>query len=507
MVGGAAASPTRDLSAEITAFTRRSSRRYNRSRTSLRDLFSDLYSYALALGCVVALAASFVAGLQGEIISRGTAGRVTVSGHWPLIPAPVLWALLVYAALAAVMTLSRRLGPITVQGPEGQWWLPLPVDRRPMVLPPFLRRCIVGGVASGAAFLPFSVLTSVERSFPGHLLASATFGAVGVVAIALAGLMQLEIMSHRAGRLASAAALVPCAVLPCVAASPWPLAIAVLAAVLLLGIVGSRAGQVRGADLIRGGAVAGHAASSLFFMDTNELFRSLHGAGQRGDARRAARFYAKPARGPFGALVRADIVAFVRLHPSLTVPVVWLGVIIAVLLVDYGLPALAQIAVIAIAGCAVASSAGTVARRTVLVPGLDTLLPVPLAFIRASRTLMPALALSLWMACLGGVLVLLGVAGPALILLGALAGIGMGAGAVRGAARPVSDWSVPPVETPFGPLPQAQLVTLFHGLDVTMLALAPVLVSVYVGGVHPVTVMVQGLISAGALAAVLFRSR
>jgi hypothetical protein len=242
-------------------------------------------------------------------------------------------------------------------------------------------------------------------------------------------------------------------------------------------------------------------------MDTNELFRSLHGARQRGDARRAARVYAKPARGPFGALVRADIVAFVRLHPSLTEPVVWFAVIIAVLLVDHGLPALAQIAVIAIAGCAVASSAGTVARQTVLIPGLDTLLPVPLAFIRASRTLMPALALSLWMACLGGVLVLLGVAGPALILLGALAGIGMGAGAVRGAARPVSDWSVPPVETPFGPLPQAQLVTLFHGLDVTMLALAPVLVSVYVGGVHPVTVMVQGLISAGALAAVLFRSR
>lgn len=503
---GAATRSTRDLSADIASFTRRSSRRYNRSRTSLKNLFTDLYSYGLALGCAVALAASVVISMKDAITSRVEAGSVHISAHWPLIPAPALWTLTVYAALSTVMMLARRMGPIMVQGPEGQWWLPLPVDRRPMVLPPFLRRSILSGLASAAVFLPFSVLTSTERTLPEHLLGSTTFGAVTVVALALAGAMQLEVISPRLGPLAAAVALIPCAVLPSLTDRPWAMMAAALSAAVLLGAVASRAGQVRGADLVRGGAVAGHARSSLFFMDTNELLRAFHGARRIGSARRAAGFYSRPARGPVSAMIRADTAAFLRLHPSVALPLSWLGSIIAMLLVDHGLPALAQIGVITIAGCAVASSTGTVARQAALVPGLDSLLPISPPWVRTGRTLMPALAMSAWMTCLTGILVLLGVAGPALILLGALSGVGMGAGAVRGATRPVSDWSVPPAETPFGPIPHAQIGSLLRGLDFTVLALAPVLASIYTGDVHPAALIAQGLISAGAFGAVVLRT-
>lgn len=497
--------PSRSLAWGIVRFTRRSSRRYNRHRTSLADLFADLYSYALALGCALALAVSFVIGLRNEIADRGPVGRGLISNEWLVLPGPVLWTLLTYAALAGITTLARRLGPISVQGPEGVWWLPLPVDRRPMVLPAFLRRCLLTCTGAAAAFLPFSFLTSLERTGPEHLLASATFGALGVLAVALAAMLQLEIINRRFTRVASAVVLVPCAVLPSLTSSPWPLILAILSAVVLISFIAPRAGQVRGAELIRGGAVAGHASSSIFFLDTNEMLRALRGGQHAVGTGRASRFYARPARGPVRALFRADIVAFIRLHPSVAAPMLCLGACIAVLLVDEGLPAFLQLAVIALAGCATASSVGTVPRRTALVPGLDALLPIAPSLVRVSRTLMPAFAMALWMACLSGILVLLGDVGPALILVGALSGVAMGAGAVRGATRPTPDWSVPPVETPFGPVPQAQFSSLLRGLDVTILAMVPLLVALYIGAANSSMIIVQAVISTGIFAAVVLR--
>ncbi|WP_285319346.1 DUF6297 family protein [Pseudarthrobacter sp. lyk4-40-TYG-27] len=499
------AASSRSLAWEIVRSTRRSSRRYNRSRTSVADLFADLYSYALALGCALTVAVSFVIGLRIEIGDRGPAGRGVISPEWLVLPGPVLWTLLTYAALAGITTLARRLGPISVRGPEGNWWLPLPVDRRPMVLPAFLRRCVLTCAGAFAAFLPFSFLTSLGRTAPQHLLASATFGAVSVLAVALAALQQLEIINHRFTRSASAVVLLPCAVLPSLTWSPWPLILAALSAIVLISVIAPRAGHVRGAELIRGGAVAGHASASIFFMDTNEMFRVFRGNRHAVETGRAARFYARPARGPVGALFRADIVAFIRLHPSMAAPVFCLGACISVLLVDAGLPAPLQLAVITLAGCATASSVGTVPRRTALVPELDALLPVAPALVRANRTLMPALAMSLWMVCLSGILVMLGPVEPALVLMGALSGVAMGAGAVRSATRPAPDWSVPPVETPFGPVPQSQFSSLLRGLDVTILALGPLLLALYFGAVNPFLIILQAIISTGVVAVVVLR--
>lgn len=496
---------SRSLAWWIVRFTRKSSHRYNRSRTSLADLFGDLYSYALAVGCALTLAVSFVIGLRNEIADQGPVGRGFISNEWLVLPGPVLWTLLTYAALAGITTLARRLGPISVQGAEGGWWLSLPVDRRPMVLPAFLRRCVLTCMGAAAAFLPFSFLTSLERTAPEHLLASATFGALGVLAVALAAMLQLEIINHRFTRLASAVILMPCAILPSLTLSPWPLILATLSAVVIVSVIAPRAGQIRGAELIRGGAVAGHATASIFFMDTNEIFRALRGNQHVVGTGRASGFYARPARAPIRALVLADTVAFIRLHPSIAAPMLCLGACIAVLLVDDGLPAFLQLAVIALAGCATASSTVTVARRTAQVPGLDALLPIEPSLVRVSRTLMPAFAMAFWMACLSGVLVLLGTVGPALILVGALSGAAMGAGAVRGATRPTPDWSLPPVETPFGPVPQAQFSSLLRGPDVTVLAMLPLLVALYIGAANPSVIIAQAVISTGVFAAVVLR--
>ena len=500
--------PDRHLAAEIVSFTRRSTRQYKRSRTSWGERFVDAYSWGLGIGVSLAIAASFVLALRNEIADHASAGNSIIGTQWLVLPVPVLWTSVTYAFLLVVAHLARKLGPITVGGPESTWWLSLPIDRRPMVLPPFLRKAALTGAGLAVVYFPFSLVTAVDRSVTGHFLASAAFGSAGVIAVTLAAFQQLGVLGPRLGRAVTMAVLLACAVLPAVSGSPWPSALAGVAAVVLLAVVGPRAGEVSGEELIRGGAVAGHTGASLFMMDSNEVLRAL-GAGRKTvDAGRAASLLARPARGPLRALIRADTVAFLRLNPPLIPSLLWLAACIAVLLVEGGLPELAQLAVIVIAGCATASGMGSVARKTALVPALDGLLPLHPALVRTSRTLMPCLAMAAWMATLSGLLVFLGASDPALITVGALSGVGMGAGTLRSATKSAPDWSAPPVDTPFGPVPRAQLGSLMRGLDVTILATVPLLVALYLGYTPWSVVIVQALFSTGiVLVSVLSRPK
>ncbi|MDI2033686.1 DUF6297 family protein [Paenarthrobacter nitroguajacolicus] len=500
--------PDRRLAAEIVSFTRRSARRYKRSRISWGERFVDAYSWGLGIAVSLTIAASFVLALRNEIAGRASTGNSIIGTQWLILPEPVLWSAVTYAFLLVVANLARKLGPITVGGPESTWWLSLPIDRRPMVLPPFLRKVALTGAGLAVVYLPFSMVTAVNRTAAEHLVASATFGAAGVIAVTLAAFQQLDMLGPRAGRAATMTALLACAVLPAVPASPWLAAVAGLAAVVLLAVAGPRTGEVRGEELIRGGAVAGHTGASLFMMDTNEVLRALGGGRKTVDGGRAAGFFAKPVGGPLRALIRADVVAFLRLNPPLIPSLLWMLACIAMLLVEGGLPEFAQLAIVVIAGCATASGMGGVARKTALVPELDALLPLHPALVRGSRTLMPCLAMAAWMAVLSGLLVFLGASDPALIAVGALAGVGMGAGTLRSATKAAPDWSAPPVDTPFGPVPRAQLGTLMRGLDVTILAMVPLLVGLYLGYTPGIVGIVQALFSAGiVLVSVLSRPK
>lgn len=487
---------TRELAADLVRFTRKSSRRYTRSRTGWSDRFVDAYSWGLGIAVSLTIAASFVLALRDELADRASTANSIIDHRWLVLPEHLLWTSVAFTTLLVISNLARKLGPITVNRPESRWWLPLPIDRRPMVLPLFLRKAVITGLASSVVYCAFSLVTAPGLGPLEHLFASVTFGAAGVIAVAMAAAQQLGVLGPRWGRAVTAAALLACAALAPVA-SPLTAAVASSAAVVLLAILGPRAGEVRGEELVRGGAVAGHAGASLFMMDSNEVLRALSGGRKRVDGGRAARLYARSPRGPLGALIRADVVAFLRLNPPLTPPLAWLAACIAMLLVEGGLPQFAQLAVIAIAGCATASGMGTVARKTALVPEIDALLPLHPALVRTSRTLMPCLAMAVWMAILSGCLVLLGAASPALILVGALAGIGMGAGSLRAATRTAPDWSAPPVDTPFGPVPRAQLSSQMRGLDVTILALVPLLIALYLGYVPLSVVIVQAVFSAG----------
>lgn len=487
----------RELASEIVRFTRRSARRYKRSRISWGTRFVDAYSWGLGIGVSLTIAASFVLALRNEIADRASTQNSIIGAQWLVLPESLLWTSVTFAALLVISNLARKLGPMSVNGAESTWWLTLPIDRRPMILPPFVRKVALTTAGSAVLYLPFSMVTAVDRAPLEHLLASLTFGAAGAVAVVLSAMQQLALLGPRMSKGIAAAVLLACSVLPALSSSPWPTALVAITAVGLLAVVVPRTGQVRGDELVRGGAVAGHAGASLFLMDANEVLRALGGGSKRVDGGRAARFYARHSGGALRALIRADVVAFLRLNPPLMTPILWFVACIAVLLVEGGLPEFAQLAVIVIAGCATASGMGTVARKTALVPELDALLPLHPALVRSSRALMPCLAMAVWMALLSGALVLLGAADPWLVGTGALAGIGMGAGTLRAATRTPPDWTAPPVETPFGPVPRAQLGSLMRGLDVTILALVPMLLTLYLGYVPMSVVVVQAVFSVG----------
>jgi hypothetical protein len=460
------------------------------------DVVVDLYSTALASGCVLALVVSFVVALRDELVARSQVQAGLVDERWQILPQGVLWAGLTYLALVGVVLTARKLGPVAVARAEGAWWLPLPVDRLPMILPTFLRRIAAVGVGAFVLYVPFSLLTAATRSLGTHLVAAATFGAGAVIAVGGAALLQLGYARSRWASILGLVGLVPLALLPFLASSPIPLLVSASVAGVLIAYVGTRVGAVPGSELVRGGAVSGHVGASLFFMDTNELARALASGPRPVAATYGSHFYAGAVRGPFDALVRADSVAFLRAQPPPLGPLVWFLICLAPVLVEPALPVLLYLAVITMAGCATASGFGTVARRTAIIPELDALLPLTPVRVRCSRILMPALAMAVWLGTLMFALAVLGVAGPSLILLGAMAGAGMGAGVVRAASRPPTDWTRPLVDTPFGPIPSDQLASQLRGTDTTILAIVPLLFALYLGDVSPVLILAQAVASA-----------
>lgn len=476
-----------DPAFDVVRFTRIAARQRSRREHRYRDVLVDVYSTGLGLAVVLMMLGSLIFAVRTHLVLElGTASSATVT-----IPQEYLPAGLTVAGLLAVALFSRKIGPVNVRRTEGFWWLGLPVGRRRMVEGSFLRRVLLLCLGAAVVYLPFSVLTFLTAQPLGHALASATFGLAAASVMLLSAIRQVPGLSQ--GPVPTLVLSLATSALPSVASAGlyWP-AVVLMAAVLGLWLlVAAKLGSIPGADLSRGGAVAGHAGSAVFFMDVNELTRAFSGTPGSGSVSTFRRLYALPAARPWTALLLADATAFLRHTTQWHTLVALLALGLAVMMADGGLVLPARLAVLLAAGCAAASAVGVVAKRTAITPGVDAALPLHPAAVRLSRMVLPALALSFWMGCLAGGLVLLGLADPALLVPGAIAGLGMGAAAVRGAYRRAPDWSRPPVETPFGPVPSAQLRSFTAGIDTVVIAMAPVLLALYVGQVPGILVVAQ----------------
>lgn len=477
---------------DVVRFTRASARQRSRREHRYEDVLVDVYSTGLGLAVVLMMLGSLVFAVRTHLVLEpGAASSATL-----MIPQEYFRAGLTAAALLAVAAFSRKIGPVNVRRPEGFWWLGLPVGRRRMVEGSFLRRVLMLGLGTAVAYLPFSVLTFLTAQPVGHILAAVTFGLAAAAVMLLSAMRQVPGRNH--GPVPTLVLSVATSALPSVASAGlyWPGVVLMVAVLALWLLVASRLGNIPGADLTRGGAVAGHAGSAVFFMDVNELTRAFSGTPGSGSLPRFRRLYALPAARPWTALLLADATAFLRQATQWRTLGALLVLGLAVMMADGGLALPARLAVLLVAGCAAASAVAAVAKRTAITPGVDAVLPLHPAAVRLSRMMLPMLALALWMGCLAGGLVALGMAGPMLLIPGTIAGLGMGAAAVRGAYRRAPDWSRPPVETPFGPVPTAQLRSFTAGIDTVVIAMAPVLLALYAGQIPAVLIVAQLVASA-----------
>lgn len=495
-------------------FTRQASGTFIGSRRRFRDALIDVYTAVLAAGTVGALAAGLVLALRGQVAqawSADPAGRTLVAPPSFALPYGTAAVVLVFAALVAVMVLARKFGPASVSAAEGYWWLSLPLNRRPMVTGRLVRRLLLVWAGASVLFLPFGFVTDLGAGISGQLLAAGVFGLAAVCVVLLAAVQQARPaprsgVDRRTGLIPGLLVVALLSLLPVqVAAGSWALGLSALSVTCALWlVVSARLERISTRELVRGGAVSGHAGAAVFLMDPNEVGRALSADSGGVASSRAGRWFARGGRTPFGALLRADTVAFLRTRGLWVRPLVLLVLCLSLLLTGGAQPRLVQLALVAGTVCAAVPALGALARRTAITPGLDLLLPLSPAMVRLSRMVLPAAALALWSAVFCAVLVLMGAGSPALIALGALAGVGFGASAVRGAYRVQPDWTVPPADTPFGPVTTAQTGAMIRGLDTTLVALVPLLLGLFLGHVPGLVLLAQAGFSVGCVLVVMY---
>jgi hypothetical protein len=511
--------PTAGHDAELSgAAVRRLTRRATAARADttllarLGDLWGDLVSIAIGIGVL----AGWVASLRERISLAGS--PVTAAA----LPAGLTGAITVVIAVAGVVVLLDRLGPVNCTPAAGAWWLPLPARRRGLLTGELRRVSTVVVVVTGV--LAFPVLAGLSST----LAVGTAVGALAVVAgcaAALVGGTAVNQTRGRGGRLAPTAGVLVVGVLalgaiggtvaagvgqavPDVPAPP-PAAAAALALTSVPLLVAAVRGLDRlGAAQLRTlGATSQYAAASAVTLDTRELGRALAARTRRPPAR-SRRFVRVRSAG--AAVVAADATAVARAPWQAGQLVAAVAVPVLVARTE-GLGALPWALCLAcLAGWALAAvAAGHPARLAHVAPAIDRLLPLSSTRVVVARAAVP-LALLAAVTTLTGVL--LGVRSGAPVFwttLCAATAPAWAAAAIRGALRPEVDWSGPVVSTPMGAVPAGVGAGFLSGVDVGVLGSLPFAAALLLDVAGPGVVAVQlgwaVALGAGALALVARR--
>jgi uncharacterized protein DUF6297 len=495
--------------AAVRRWTRRATAA--RASTTLGQRLSDAWGGLVSAGVGVAVAGGGLASLRERIALAGAPVTATV------LPAPLTSAALVLLALAGVVVVLARLGPVSATPAAAAWWLPLPADRRGLLRGELVR--LTAAVGGGAVLLALPLVLGAVAA-PTAVSALGGLGwAVAAAVAAVGGTVLLQTrrrdrgVAAAAGAVAGAAAVVPAVVgtlaaaggVPVGAPAPgtppgWALAAAALAAAALL-VQGDRGlGRLDAGRLLAGGGTAGRASGSLLSLDTRQLGRAL--AGRDRPPRRSRRF--APVRRPWQAVVAADLAVLVRGRWQLG----QLAVAAAVPVVVARSEGLGALPPLVWAGCLLgwglaATAAGRAAREAHGAPELDRLFALSAAAVVRSRAVVPVLATGL-VCTVSGLLLGVGTGQAGTwALLGLAVAPAWAAASLRGATRPDPDWSGPVVSTPMGVLPAGVGATLVQGVDLGVAGSLPLLAALGTGGPTPLLVAGQAAWSLLLAAAVL----
>ncbi|MBI9115531.1 DUF6297 family protein [Sanguibacter suaedae] len=473
-------------------------------RRTVGEILTDVTYAAVCVALAAVLLLGVAGAVRDALLTAATEGQPFASGLVRTVLVASLATLTGWAAL--------RLGPVSVPPHVAQWWLPLPVRRRGVLVPACLRAALVATVVCAVATVVVVATTLDVVTTTSVLVALVTGAEVGSVTVSLAGLLQVG--GRVPGGLLTATEVLVGAV-PAVGAvllllaprtmmgvddaawwtdAAWPaLTVGAVVCAGLLALWASRLGRVGAATLTSASASVGHASGATLSLDTRELGRAM--SRERSGSRRSATSFSA-VRGPRTAVVASEGVDLLRDPGALarTVAAGCAGLVAQQVPVLGGGPGLAVV-LVTVGLCAAAVGARG-ARTAVVVPALDAVLPLGSRATRRARCVVPGLTATLAVSIMLSAHV---VGDAAWVLLTGSASVAFGAAAVRGAYRPLPDWSSPLLATPFGAVSSSAVSTLLRGPDLAVLCSLPSAVALVTGAPTWGLVVVQVLLAGGAV--------
>lgn len=269
--------------------------------------------------------------------------------------------------------------------------------------------------------------------------------------------------------------------------------------------------------MISSGAASEHAGAALALLDDKALGSALDAAGSRESKRARAKRERIRARGsdsfarmlparwvrrPYVALVRAELPVLLRTGKS------WRG-----MLAGWCIPAAGVfagpdgqplvLAVLVLVGSLLAARAASqAAAQAADVPSLDAIIPLGRVGVRQTHALVAALLLVPWGVCLAGFpgWAVGRDAGeiPVLLGLGAMAGAGLAAGAVRMAFRPAIDWGSVMLMAAMGRATGPMVLHFTYGYEVMAVSVIALVAGLLLAPIPPVLLVLAAVVAAVA---------
>jgi hypothetical protein len=444
---------------------------------SLLSRLNELYIQFLTFGVGLIYATGLLNGLTSAA-EHGFGGHL-ISASYGVVP--VEYGLVAGFGLLGISAywVAGRLGPLAITANQRHWWYSLAINREPLLARGLRRAVWAAAVVGALTTVPVAIISGSNAVvFAGRVLAGALTGAA---ILALAAFAQTRLAepagprtpARRQGRatswlLATASGALG-AMLFGTLQGNWIFAVAP-SVTLIAAALGMRnkLSSVRTTSLLKAGSARGHVQAALTLMDAGELSASLSSGGKRsrmklpGTPRTAA-----------GALLHAEATVLARQPARLGRWGLGLAVVpLTGLVRTFDSPVILLPVLLAAAIFSSTAAAGPLWQLR-MAPSLDALLPISRTASRWVHVALPVMLMGLWTTAAAGFFMLAGGFRGELLVLGAAAGGGLGAGMLRRAFRQQEDLTKLVYLMQLGRSGPAMLGTRIRGYVLCLFALVP----------------------------------
>jgi hypothetical protein len=450
---------------------------------SLLSRLNELYVQFLTFGVGLIYATGLLNGLTAAA-EHGFGGHL-ISVSYGVVP--VGYGLVAGFGLLglAAYWVAGRLGPLAITANQRHWWYSLAINREPLLARGLRRAVWAAAVVGALATIPVAIISGSNAVvFAGRVLAGALTGAA---ILALAAFAQTRLAGPAGNQgsarnqspdrqqgpvitwiLASASAALG-AMLFGTLQGNWIFAVAPAVALVAAALgMRNKLSSVRTTSLLKAGSARGHVQAALTLMDTGELSASLSSGGKRSRVRLPG-----TPRTAAGALFHAEATVLARQPGRLWRWGLGLAVVpLTGLVQTFDSPIILLPVLLAAAIFSSTAAAGPLWQLR-MAPSLDALLPISRTASRWVHVALPVLLMGLWTTAAAGFFVLAGGFRVELLVLGAAAGGGLGAGMLRRAFRQQEDLTKLVYLMQLGRSGPAMLGTRIRGYVLSLFALVP----------------------------------